>query len=45
MYESDPKDLDLAEIAKVTDYVVNFACKGNVTLAVEKDQMKSFTLT
>jgi hypothetical protein len=35
MYESDPRNPNLAEIAKVTDCVVNFACKGNATLAVE----------
>jgi hypothetical protein len=44
MYESDQRNPDLAKIAKVTYYVVNYACKGNATLAVERDQMKSFTL-
>ncbi len=36
IYESDPKNPDPSEIAKVTDYVVNTACKGNLTLAIEK---------
>jgi hypothetical protein len=44
IYESDPKNPDPSEIAKVTDYVVNYACKGNLTLAVEKKQVKDFTL-
>ncbi len=45
LYESDPKTPDPSEIAKVTDYVVNYACKGNLTLAVEKKkQVKDFTL-
>jgi hypothetical protein len=44
MYKSYPRNPDLAEIAQVTDYVVNYVCKGNATLAVERDQMKSFTL-
>jgi hypothetical protein len=44
IYESDPKNPDPNEIAKVTDYVVNYACKGNLTLAVKKKQVKDFTL-
>ena len=44
MYWSDPRNPDLAEKAKATDYVVYYACKGNATLAVERDQMKCFTL-
>lgn len=44
IYESDPKNPDPSEIAKVTDYVVSYACKGNVALAIEKKQVKDFTL-
>jgi len=42
IYESDPKNPDPNEIAKVTDYVVNYACKGNLTLAVKKKTGKGF---
>jgi len=37
IYDSDPKYPDLTEIARVTDYVVAYACKGNATLQMEKD--------
>jgi hypothetical protein len=36
IYDSDPKHPDATEIAKVTNYVVNYACKGNETLAIEQ---------
>ena len=41
LYESDPLNPDPSEIARVTDYVVAYACKGNKTLADEKRQIKS----
>ncbi len=44
IYESDPEHPDASEIAKVIDYVVNYACKGNATLAIERKQVKEFTL-
>ena len=44
IYDTDPCNPDPAEIAKVTDYVVGYACKGNQTLTVEKSHVKSFTL-
>jgi hypothetical protein len=44
IYESDPMNPDVTEIAKVTDYVINYACKGNATLAIERKQVKDFTL-
>jgi hypothetical protein len=44
IYESDPEHPDASEIAKVTDYVVNYACKGNTSLAIERKQVKEFTL-
>ena len=37
IYDSDPMSPDLSEIARVTDYVVAYACKGNATLQMEKD--------
>lgn len=44
IYDSDPKHPDATEIAKVTDYVVGYACKGNETLAIERKQIKDFML-
>jgi len=44
IYDSDPKHPDASEIAKVTDYVVGYACKGNETLAIERKQVKDFML-
>jgi hypothetical protein len=44
VYETDPKNPEAAEIAKVTDYVVGYACKGNTTLAIEKAHVKNFTM-
>jgi len=43
IFDSDPKHPDLSEIAEVTDYVVSYACKGNVSYALEKEQIKDFT--
>jgi hypothetical protein len=42
IYESDPKNPDSSEIAKFTDYVISYACKGNLTLAIEKKTSKRF---
>jgi len=39
IYESDPKNPDLSELAKVTDYVVSYACKGNCTHDAEKQAL------
>jgi len=39
IYESDPKNPDLTELAKVTDYVVSYACKGNCTHDAEKQAL------
>ena len=44
IYDTDPKNPDASEIAKVTDYVVSYACKGNATLAVERKFVKDFTM-
>lgn len=40
LYRSDGGDPGPSEIAKVTDYIVSYACKGNEKLQVEKDIMK-----
>ncbi len=44
LYESNPKHRNAKEIAKVTDYVIGYACKGNATLNIEKKQVKDFAL-
>ena len=36
LYESDPLNPDPEEIARVTDYIVAYACKGNETIVEEK---------
>ena len=40
IYDSDPMNPDLAEIARVTDYVVAYSCKGNVTWREEIEQTR-----
>ena len=40
LYDSDPFNPDPAEIARVTDYIVAYASKGNVSLADEKADKK-----
>ena len=42
--DSDPRSPSIAEIAKVTDYVVGYACKGNTTTREERDQAKDLIL-
>ena len=44
VYETDPKNPDPAELTKVSDYVVGYACKGNATLSIERMHVKSFTM-
>jgi hypothetical protein len=44
LYNSDPDHPDPEDVAKVTDYVVAYACKGNASLAEEKSQMKSIIM-
>ena len=36
LYISVPTDLDPSDVARVTDYVIAYAYKGNLTLAEEK---------
>ena len=40
IYTSNPDDPDPAEIAKVTDYIVGYACKGGKRLKEEKKLVK-----
>jgi len=44
VYNSSPSKPDLAEIAKITDYVVSYQCKGNHSWAEEREQMKKLVL-
>lgn len=38
VYDCDPKNPDISEIARVTDYIVAYSCKGNSTLREEREQ-------
>jgi hypothetical protein len=44
LYDSDPTNPDCGELAKVTDYVVAYACKGNDSLQGEKEKFKGYIL-
>ncbi len=44
LYDSDPTNPDCEELAKVTDYVVAYASKGNYSLQGEKEIFKSYIL-
>ena len=44
LYECDPKHPSPCEIARVTDYIVAYDCKGNETIVEEKKQMKALML-
>jgi len=44
LYDCDPFNPDPSEIARVIDYVVAYACKGNCTLVEEKKQTKKLVL-
>ena len=41
LYDSTSSDFDFREIARITDYVVAYSCKGNQTLQAEKDNIKT----
>jgi hypothetical protein len=43
IFDSDLMHPDLSEKAEVIDYVVSYACKGNVSYALKKEQIKDFT--
>lgn len=42
LYDSHPDDPSHDEIARVTDYIVGYACKGAKTLKQEREQIKAF---
>ena len=44
IYDSDPNNVDVSEISRVTDYVVAYATKGNCSLREEKEQNKKMIL-
>ena len=44
LYNCDPKCPNPEEIARVTEYIVAYACEGNETIVEEKNQMKSLIL-
>ena len=44
MYKSDSLRPDPAEIAKITDYIVAYACKGNATMATERKQVSKIIM-
>ena len=41
IYSSDPRHPDPADIARVTDYVVAYACKGNQTIQAERTTLRN----
>ena len=41
LFESDPRNPDLLEMSKVTDYVVSYTCKGNLSMESEVDVLSS----
>jgi hypothetical protein len=45
IYESNPDCPDPGDIARVTDYIVAYACKGVESLAEEREQTKSLILS
>jgi len=44
LYEDNPLHPNPDEIARVTDYIVAYACKGNETIVEEMKQMKALIL-
>ena len=44
IYDSDPEHPDATDVAKATDYIVAYACKGVETIQEEKHQMISLVL-
>jgi hypothetical protein len=41
LYDSDPTNPDLIEIGKVTDYIISYACKGNMKTEAEVQVLNS----
>lgn len=44
VYDCDPKNPDIGEIARITDYVASYSCKGNVTLKEEREHTKNIIM-
>ena len=44
LFESSYSDPDPIEVAKITDYIVAYTCKGNESLQSEKEQLKQYIL-
>ena len=44
IYKSDPKNPDVVDIARVTDYIVSYSCKGNATMKEEKEQNRNLVM-
>lgn len=44
VYDSDPQYPSLGEIARITDYIVAYACKGGTTVKEEREQNKQLIL-
>ena len=44
VYDSDPNKINASDIAKVTDYVVSYACKGNKSTQEERQQYRDMIL-
>jgi len=44
VYNCDPKHPSVSEIARVTDYIVAYSCKGNTTIREERDHNKKLIL-
>ena len=41
MYKSNPNKRDVQEIARITEYLVSYACKGNATQKEEVQMSKA----
>ena len=44
VYNTNPKEPNIGEIARVTDYVVAYSCKGNATIQEEIETNKAIAL-
>jgi hypothetical protein len=44
LYKSAPLDIDAADVSRVTNYVVSYACKGNETVVEEKKCIESMII-
>lgn len=44
IYKSHPHNVDAADISRVTNYVVSYACKGSESVVEEKNALKSLII-